>query len=312
MKKQYFIIIMILFIQSSWESKAQKVSQENKVINVQDTIANTKIRATKETWTKHNELDRLIYEEYNSQNKKTSYKELDKDNDQILRRSYKYGNKGLLILVEFYNSNNELQYKTEIIYDTNDFITQKRIYSNYSKTISNRELYIYYNDLLIEIRHLDKSSNVYANDVFKYNELKQKIQEINIEKNSIVSKYQYEYNKQNLISKKSEFKKIINNKSDNKETILDEDGYEIIEVLDKDKSSKNKTKEWKEEELYSFESFSYDNNNNIIISKTEGKSNYNGIVKTSYEYDKNNNWIKRIIFRYNKIWRVDTREIEYQ
>ena len=231
---------------------------------------------------------------------------------KYLGESYKYDNKGLLILIEFYNSNNKLQNKTEILYNTNGFITQKRIYSNYSQTISSRELYIYDNDLLLEIRYLDESSNVYANDIFKYNELKRKIQEVNIENNSIASKYKYQYNEQNLVSKISEFKKTINKEKENKEITLDEDGYEIIEVLDKDRSSENKSREWNEEELYSLETLIYDKYNNIIDRKTEGKSNYNEIVKTSYEYDKNNNWIKRKIIRYGETWRVDTRVIEYQ
>ena len=85
MKKQYYIIILILFINTSCQSKVNKVFQENDISNLQDTIENTKIIAIKEIWTKHNELDRLMYQEYNSLNKKTSYKEFDKDNDQILR-----------------------------------------------------------------------------------------------------------------------------------------------------------------------------------------------------------------------------------
>ncbi|PKH52460.1 hypothetical protein CXF68_17950 [Tenacibaculum sp. Bg11-29] len=302
--------------------------------NIDITIPN--IKSTKDLWyNQNNNLCRIIYETYDVGKKLTTFKMLEGDSTQIMRRSYEYNNNGFLISEGEYNIADDTlpSSEEETIYDKADKIIQKRTYSNFKKKkilsskglliakktisnsgeITNRALYVYKNELLIEIRYLNKKNEVWKNELFKYNDLKRKIEEIHISNNVTISKYLYKYNDNGQVIKKIFFreKKEETKKNEKKEDI---ETIEIIETLTIDDSVKSYPsvwKHWEEEEIYETDTYVYNEYNLVILHKTDGQTEFKGTLKNVFEYDKYGNWVKCTTERFGSHWRTSIREIEY-
>ncbi len=299
----------------------------------QENIDNKKIKIIEEHWFNKNEsLDRIIYEKYNLDGEVTEFIMQEGDSTQIMRRSYKYNEKGLLKLEEHYRYAPKIttspEYQIEVIYDENDHIIQKRTFSNYktreiyddkgylsqvitdlnSGKITNRELYIYDNDLLIEVRFLNENNKVYGNKILKYNKLNQKIEEISIRNNQTQSKYKYEYNDKGQVIKEISF---IKKKEKVTENLQQTEGYDIVEIDDTEQTNPEKWQDWEEEEIYEIETYVYNEFDLIVLNKTEGDTEFKDVIKRVFEYDTHNNWIKCTTQRYGGLWRTSIRKIEY-
>ncbi len=323
-------IILLFFVTTIFGQK--------NIENSKPQIKSTKILG----FNKNNYLGDIIYKSYNLEGKLTNFTLLNGDSTQIMRYSHIYDNKGLLKYENHYRYEPEIntdpEYRIEYIYNENGLVIQKRTFSDYktkeifddnyylsqvitdlnSGKITSRELYIYDNDLLIEIRFLDKKSNVYRNELFKYNKLNQKVEEIHISNNRTNSKYKYEYNNKGKVIKKLYFreKKAIKkeNTKETEDSLIFEVIEEVVEVTigDTEQSYPEKWKDWEEEETYQINTYAYNTRGLINIKKIEGQSEYNGILKNTFEYDEENNWIKKIMnHNDDSLFATITREIEY-
>ncbi len=285
------------------------------------------------TFNEDNLQKEISYQSFNLNEKMTSFQLLSGDSTHIFRRSYKYNGKGLLKYEEWYNFEDDTlpSQKIETVYNRDDVIIQKRTYSDFKKqkilnedgiligrkTISNsgkitdRELYVYDNDLLVEIRSLDRNDSVYGNKLFKYNKLKQLIEEINISNNITQSKIEYQYNAERKIKVRSYF--IEKEKKEKKEKIQPIENDEEIELTidDTEQTYPNKWEDWEEKELYDSKIYSYNDKGEIIQNKTKKVNQPDVVFEMNYEYDKFNNWIKLTMTRNKSFWATVIRKIEY-
>ena len=182
--------------------------------------------------------------------------------------------------------------------------------------MTNRSIFIYDDSLLIEIRHLDEMNNVLSKKLFKYNTLKQRVEEIHISNNMTTSKIEYEYNSErkmiailNFIEKKSEVKPTEQEEVLETSVIMDEES--VLEETEQ--SYPIEWKDWKEKELYSREAIEYNKHGDIKLKNITGKDSlkYGGTFSITREYDKNDNWIKLTMLKNNSHLSTVVRKIEY-
>ncbi|QCX00765.1 hypothetical protein FGM00_11840 [Aggregatimonas sangjinii] len=249
---------------------------------------------------KNNQLENIGYQTFNLDGEITYHHYLKADSTQVFRRAFTYNAEGLLEYEESYTIEDDTlpSVKLKSVYDEtgrllkkikiSDFEQQKifnedgiivaeRTISSVGKT-TGTDIYIYEDDLLMEIQSLDKNDTLYARKLFKYNDLKQKIGKIEIARNKTRSKEEYVYNENGDIIERLYFQeKKEKLPPKNPSEIINTEVTEVAETVihNGDDSIENtdpmKWVDWKEKELYSSVNYVRNEHGDVVSNTTKRK-----------------------------------------